>query len=201
MSFFLSHSVTTRVARLTYGCACARVYDQLDPEHVQRSKRVYTRPSGRLVVPDAFEVVLGKVRPGFLSFMTQNKPQHTQGTRMAEDAEFRQSFFREAVQATTLDSIFAGIVCYRGKTEIPHWMDEESGGASAVRLVIILSNILIEYFSEICTVYADTSKILKNECQGSKGVYYTQEFDVVLLGGHTELKALISWQEDVSRQL
>lgn len=54
------------------------------------------------------------------------------------------------------------------------------------------------YFSTLCTVYADTSRVVKHQHFGSNGVYYQQEFKVVLSCGQTELKAQISWVENVS---
>jgi len=56
-------------------------------------------------------------------------------------------------------------------------------------------------FSTLCTVTADTcqtAKILK-PLRGVDGKqYYRFNYDVVLLFGLTELKAQISWMEDVS---
>jgi len=59
-----------------------------------------------------------------------------------------------------------------------------------------------ELFTTLCTVTADTSQMAKG-LKASSGPggnqYYHQNFSVVLLFGLTELKAQISWMEDVSR--
>jgi hypothetical protein len=56
-------------------------------------------------------------------------------------------------------------------------------------------------FSPLCTVKADTSVMAKALVPkyGLRGErYYRQDFSVILLFGLTELKAQISWIEDVS---
>ena len=53
-------------------------------------------------------------------------------------------------------------------------------------------------FAQICTVYADTSKVLKRKKKSKNGPYYVQEYDIVLLCGLTELQAQIRWVENVS---
>ena len=56
-------------------------------------------------------------------------------------------------------------------------------------------------FSTLCSVTADTRQMAKR-LKPLKGVggapYYKFDFNVVLLFGLTELKAQISWMEDVS---
>jgi hypothetical protein len=56
-------------------------------------------------------------------------------------------------------------------------------------------------FSTLCTVTADTSQLAYSlqPLRGIGGIeYYHLEFDVVLQFGLTELKAQISWMEEVS---
>jgi hypothetical protein len=56
-------------------------------------------------------------------------------------------------------------------------------------------------FSRLCTVQADMSQIAKvlQPQRGEGGaIYYEHYFDIVLLFGLTEIKAQISWTEDVS---
>ena len=56
-----------------------------------------------------------------------------------------------------------------------------------------------ELFLPMCTVIADTSDVVKKRYRGVSGEpYYRQNFRVVLSCGLTELKAQISWDEDVS---
>lgn len=61
VSFFLTHCVAARVARFTYGANCATGYMPSDPDHALRAAQVFSRPSGRLVIPGAFDVILAKV--------------------------------------------------------------------------------------------------------------------------------------------
>lgn len=56
----------------------------------------------------------------------------------------------------------------------------------------------IDLFSTLCTVTADTSAVTRVKQLGTNGVYYTQDFKVVLMCGLTEMKAHISWIQDVS---
>jgi hypothetical protein len=61
-----------------------------------------------------------------------------------------------------------------------------------------------EDYSTLCTVTADTPQMIKTLTPkvGLNGVrYYSQDFNVVLLFGLTELKAQIAWMEDVGRPL
>jgi hypothetical protein len=56
-------------------------------------------------------------------------------------------------------------------------------------------------FNTLCTVTADTSQMAKGlrPRRGPGGNrYFTQEYSIVLLFGLTELKAQISWMEEVS---
>ncbi len=55
-----------------------------------------------------------------------------------------------------------------------------------------------DYFSVLCTVHADTSQVAKRKQFGIKGAFYQQDFKVFLLCGQTEMKAQISWMENVS---
>jgi hypothetical protein len=56
-------------------------------------------------------------------------------------------------------------------------------------------------FSTLCTVTADTRQMAKTlkPCRGvDGGQYYRFDHNIILLFGLTELKAQISWMEDVS---
>lgn len=88
-------------------------------------------------------------------------------------------------------------------------VSEPGMGGHPTRFVMLLISIrsnydhcLAEMFSTLCTVVADTSKVAKT-LPAKRGVngarYYRQDFKVILLFGLTELKAQISWVEDVSQ--
>lgn len=61
VSLYLSHFVSVRVTRFAYGTSCVVEYKPDDPEHVKRRGRVYTRPSGRMVIPNSYNMILAKV--------------------------------------------------------------------------------------------------------------------------------------------
>lgn len=62
---------------------------------------------------------------------------------------------------------------------------------------------MTELFTDVCTVQADTSKATESlrPKLGPDGFYYSLSFDIILLFGLTELKAQISWMENVSNSL
>ena len=53
-------------------------------------------------------------------------------------------------------------------------------------------------FTSLCTVKADTSLVATTVYATPKGLLFRQSYDIVLLCGQTEMKAHISWIEDVS---
>lgn len=57
---------------------------------------------------------------------------------------------------------------------------------------------LADCFTTLCTIYADTSRVVKSPRVGRNGIHYAQAFDIVLMCGLTELQAQIRWEEDVS---
>ncbi|PCH36674.1 hypothetical protein WOLCODRAFT_157373 [Wolfiporia cocos MD-104 SS10] len=161
VAFFLTNWVSARVARLTYGVECSKQYNENDPEHLIRRTTIVNRPSGRRMIPNSFSVLLSK------------------GTRVRDNGEVYQEFYKEARDASQLNRITSEITCYRGRNKKPRWTDTEP-----------------EMFSSLCTVVADTSKVYKSKKFGPVDCYYSQEYKVVLLCGLTELKAQIAWIED-----
>ncbi|KAI0656117.1 hypothetical protein C8Q70DRAFT_1056983 [Cubamyces menziesii] len=102
------------------------------------------------------------------------------GICMREGDEVSHSFFQEAHNPRTLNRIVVEVLCYRGKDANPQWLDVDP-----------------ELYIPLCTIAADTSRVLKKPKRGqSREVYYAQEFDVVLICGYTQLKAQIRWYED-----
>jgi len=61
VSFYIDHCVGVRIATATYGIECLTSFDENDLEHVARSNKAIFRPSGRIVLPDYFDVILQKV--------------------------------------------------------------------------------------------------------------------------------------------
>ncbi|EIW80583.1 hypothetical protein CONPUDRAFT_166074 [Coniophora puteana RWD-64-598 SS2] len=104
----------------------------------------------------------------------------SKGTRVSEVKEFSQSFVRERVRKESLYQIDVDLIVYRGMSTRPTWIDDEES----------------EY-TELCTVYADTSSIAKNLRKKKNGgfTFYQLEFDIILLFGLTELQAQVRWLE------
>jgi hypothetical protein len=99
-------------------------------------------------------------------------------------------------------SITVDIHSYRGRLEKPEWTDTEPGGKNSNQFQNYSRSFMIpEMFATLCTVEADTSQMAK-AMQPRRGLggalFYEQIFSVVLLFGLTELKAQLSWMEDVS---
>ena len=61
VSFYIDHCVGVRIATSTYGIECLTSFDEDDLEHIARSNKAIFRPSGRIVLPDYFDVILKKV--------------------------------------------------------------------------------------------------------------------------------------------
>ncbi len=59
--FYLDNFVSARVMRTTYGIAINADFDPNDPEHHARRATNLYRASGRVVVPEAFSIILKKV--------------------------------------------------------------------------------------------------------------------------------------------
>jgi hypothetical protein len=51
-----------RVARTTLGTDCGLPFDSTNPQHLRRIRNLRVFPSGNKYVPDAFDVILAKVR-------------------------------------------------------------------------------------------------------------------------------------------
>jgi hypothetical protein len=62
VSFRLEHFVSMRVARTTLGTDCGLPFDSTNPQHLRRIRNLRVFPSGNKYVPDAFDVILAKVR-------------------------------------------------------------------------------------------------------------------------------------------
>ncbi|KAI0704701.1 hypothetical protein C8Q76DRAFT_801605 [Earliella scabrosa] len=103
-----------------------------------------------------------------------------EGTLVHEKQEMSRSFFRDARQRDDpiLNKISADIISYRDGTA-PNWLDEAP-----------------DKFTRMCTVDADISQVARTSRTMPNGEFFVQVFKVVLLCGFTELKALISWEEN-----
>ena len=126
VSYFLDQKVVARVARLTYGVTCNRVYNSMDPEHTLRAYKLQTQPSGGVVVPDGFVAILKKVSHVACVTPPMRLTSH-QGDTVREEEELAHSFSIEATETSSLSKISAEIICYRGAIKDPKWTDKEPG--------------------------------------------------------------------------
>jgi len=109
LAFYLDHRVSARVSKFTYGTRCAIEFKKNDEQHKIRAASAVPRPSGRMVLPNAFSAILHK------------------GTVVSEAKEFRKDFVTECAERTSCDTIATEIVCYRGNASNPRWTDSEPG--------------------------------------------------------------------------
>lgn len=108
VAFYLEHFVSARVTRLAYGTSCVIEYNPQDADHIKRRGKAYMRPSGRMVIPNSFRMILAK------------------GMSLRENDEVHsQWFYKEASSAAALRKISTEIVCYRGSVKNPKWTDAE----------------------------------------------------------------------------
>ncbi|TFK79391.1 hypothetical protein K466DRAFT_648875 [Polyporus arcularius HHB13444] len=153
---------------------CARVmkmtYGTEVVVHYDRTDPEHALRSGSIYVrPSGRKAIRG----GFSSILKK-------GTSVHEKDEISQPYFIESHHPKTLDSIVQDVLCYRGKETNPGWVDVEP-----------------ELYTPLCTIYADTSQVKRQPLNGPSGVYYVQRFKIILLCGLTELKAQLSWDEDI----
>ena len=128
LSFYLDHSVRSRVSRFTYGIQCRVLYDINDAEHLQRSASSVISLGGDRRIPGGFDVILPKV--GHLSLLCLTwilLIQYVQNTQTSETKEFRRAYFQEVVSLSGLSGATVGIDCYRGKLANPRWIDIDAG--------------------------------------------------------------------------
>ncbi|KAM5545516.1 hypothetical protein V8D89_000554 [Ganoderma adspersum] len=100
-----------------------------------------------------------------------------QGTRVHESEEISHHYYKEAEESHALDRISSAVICYRGK-DVPRWQDVNP-----------------DLFTRLCTISADTSQVARQSKKGAIGGYYTQDFEIVLSCGLTELEAQLRWFE------
>ncbi|TBU36898.1 hypothetical protein BD309DRAFT_1084974 [Dichomitus squalens] len=178
--FYLEQFASARITNMTYGTNVAVDYDLNDPEHYRRRDDSFVRPSGRVMLRHGFSTMLKK------------------GTSMRDNEEISHPYNIEARNLRNLDSIIVDVLCYRGRSAQPKWVDVEPGksdlysdiGGPCANAIPCAPP---EYYTPICTVSADTSRVSKVARNGPDGLYYLQEFKIVLLCNSTELQAQIGW--------
>ncbi|PPQ99006.1 hypothetical protein CVT24_003488 [Panaeolus cyanescens] len=171
VSYYLDHRVTTRVSKLTFGVRCNVPLNSQDDEHIKRESTKYRSQDGIWRLPNAFETIL---------------PRNTQ---VSETKEFRRPFITVGKDVASLQQVKSTIRCYRGQHDNPMWVSDEP-----------------DKFSIMCTIEANLEELTKSlspiryvDENGHEHVHYRANYEVALLFGLTEFKAVVIWQEDVSR--
>jgi hypothetical protein len=86
----------------------------------------------------------------------------------------------------------------------PKWKDVDTGECSCLTIICLtfLTNFFLkkDNYTKLCTIEADLSRVpLSPRPKASgKGNFYRVDYDIVLLFGMTELKAQVTWKENVS---
>ncbi|KAI0079321.1 hypothetical protein K474DRAFT_1705798 [Panus rudis PR-1116 ss-1] len=106
------------------------------------------------------------------------------GVNVEDDEETSVTMTVEAIDPSGLTRMSSDILCYMGDNNDPRWMDEEP-----------------EKYVRLCTVQADTSNVHREVKSGIKGFYFVQEYRVVLIGGPKNMRAQLSWMENVRELL
>jgi hypothetical protein len=104
------------------------------------------------------------------------------GTQVTSTQEYKRSYFHEGSTASSLGKITVALRCYSGsESPEPDWADDSSS------------------FPDVCRVVADLSELAKglSPTKGADGgEYYRVDFNILLLFGLTELKAVLLWTEN-----
>ncbi|KAK1226885.1 hypothetical protein PQX77_010132 [Marasmius sp. AFHP31] len=105
VSFYLDNTVSTRVARFTYGTEINIPYKPSDPEHKKRSDAAYVDLAGKRRILGWFAHCLPK------------------GTCVHEETEFRNKRFQVSRDEASLRHISSTILHHKGSGDAPHWLD------------------------------------------------------------------------------
>ncbi|RDB20569.1 hypothetical protein Hypma_012275 [Hypsizygus marmoreus] len=165
VSFYIDHFVTARVAKYSYGLSCTVRYNDADDEHKSRVGSRYMDVDGYDKIPDYFQALLPK------------------DTQVMETTEFRRTYCRIEKDVTSFpDKLEDDILCYRGTSADPQWIDVDP-----------------DMYSTLCFVVFDVGN-LKNTLEPRSGkdsqVYYRITYDIVLSFGLSELTAHACWTEN-----
>ncbi|GLB37868.1 putative ATP binding [Lyophyllum shimeji] len=168
VSFYLDHSVTTRVSKFPYGVPCSVKYDPGNAEHASRASLVRLNTvEGIRYLDNMFSTLLYK------------------NVQTSEIQEFRRSYYETANSPAELSHVSTSILCYRGSLDRPQWRDVDS------------DKFAISCYIRADTSSLVPTRITRfNAGSLLPHVYYRIDFDIVLIFGLTELKAQIAWIEN-----
>jgi len=91
-------------------------------------------------------------------------------------------------------------MCYKGNLQEPKWLDIERCMVVRCWISLTLTSSPAS-FSTLCSIHADLSELSRTLSPRKSALdrsdYYVIDFEVIMLFGLTELKALISWKYKV----
>ena len=118
-----------------------------------------------------------------------------QGTKVLEDREIRHSFFLSSEDGPPQHAS-PGIDKYTGALDAPEWKDVEQGKVFGFPWYLVNSaQSQKDKFETLCHVKADISTAPHTSTYTGGKMGYRRDYDIILLVGLTELKALVSWTD------
>jgi hypothetical protein len=100
--------------------------------------------------------------------------------------------------------MLARVWSYKGERSTPQWIMDEPGMSTLSENLstLYITAVASDEYAVECIVKADISMVKReqhvSDTNGRRHIYYTINFDLVLLFGLTELKAQIAYMENVS---
>ncbi|KAJ3980729.1 hypothetical protein F5890DRAFT_1575470 [Lentinula detonsa] len=104
----------------------------------------------------------------------------SKGVLVHEETEFKEHYVLESSIRSAYNHVSADIMVYRGRSFCPEWTDVEP-----------------RMFSTWGTVYADLSDVVEISGIRDGRIYFNADFEVVILFGGPEIKAQVSWRENI----
>jgi len=164
--FRLDHSVSSRVARYTYGTTCSVPFNSSLADHLARVDTSHEDLSGDIVIPMGFSSILAK------------------DTEVSEETEFRKSY--EIVLSKSAfgprKTVSVDIKCYRNRRKgAPAWID--------------LDPLHFADLCKVTADITKLKGSIRPQTNHRGTKFFVTKFDVILLFGLTELKAQIAWTQ------
>jgi len=202
VSFYLDRFVRSRVSKITYGTFCHIQFDPASPDHQQRLGKTFTSVSGKRRVRDAFDVILPKVhRPFAISPppSSLNLSCSTRKLRRLRNSRLRISGKPSLRRSSEPQPFLCGAIAELWRSPSGKMLIPVTSKFPLRLSRIILTSFYTENYNKLCTIDIDLSHLpltpLSRPSGG--GRYYRLDYDIVLLFGLTELKALVAWKQNV----
>ncbi|KAK2462918.1 hypothetical protein APHAL10511_005116 [Amanita phalloides] len=107
IQFYLYHYIKSRITRYTYGVRSSIQFDESNPEHRLRASSKQEQHDGRMVLPNAFDIILPK------------------NTEVHEAKEYKRRYHIKSLNRQGLYKRSVQLLCYRGSLQNPKWTDLE----------------------------------------------------------------------------